>query len=59
MFLLQISTTVVQGDTLTFVNFDAADRGYYYCKALGADAVTEVESRDPALVDFQSRLRLS
>lgn len=34
---------------------DEADRGYYYCTARGADAVTQVTSA-PTLVDFMRKL---
>ena len=31
---------------------DVNDRGYYYCTAIGNDAVTRVSVQTPALVDF-------
>lgn len=34
---------------------DVADRGYYYCTAVGNDAVTRVPVNTPALVDFQRK----
>ena len=37
---------------LTFNNMDVNDRGYYYCTAIGNDAVTRVSVQTPALVDF-------
>ncbi|XP_067947545.1 basement membrane-specific heparan sulfate proteoglycan core protein-like [Watersipora subatra] len=49
----QISTTMIRDDTLTFVNMAVNDRGYYYCTAIGADSVTRVDSREPAVVDIE------
>ena len=37
---------------LTFNNMDVNDRGYYYCTAIGNDAVSRVSVQTPALVDF-------
>lgn len=52
--VVQIGQTQIAGDTLTIVNMAAEDRGYYYCTATGADAVTSVTS-SAALVDIQRK----